>query len=662
MGNNIAVQVEDLHVLQTRPEKQNLKRFKFVVNGQTVRNVETIKKIGEGGVGSVYLVLDVTKKQQYALKVIDRNLNDNRVYQVWEALNLIRAASKSRPLSKIYEAYHYKSQYEQCLYIFMVNYSLYVLTRKHYYKHGGLEKYLEQMKHAGTPIKQDTIQQIAKNIFKALNTLHSAKPRPIIHRDVSIDNILINKIDANSGYIDVVLNDFDTARDISEESLMTMYIGKSNYWAPEVMSGNYSTSADVWSAGVLLFELMTTTRTSKIRSIRDENTAEQVHEFMRKEMNKAGIYSNDMIEIIIRMVTFDASKRPTAAFLYHHFSNNKEGMVLAACEAYDIPYITRTLERCVEMSNQVFAYACQHNDMYLLEVATRTGFATDVVNATQQQTLSRIYNLNLGLYAACKGGQFSMIEYLVQKGANNWDLGMIAGGEYGRMDIVQLMIKYGAKDWNRGLSSACTGGNIEIVKLMIERGADNWKGGMLSACIGGHTQVVELMLQKGANNLRTCMTHACKGGHLKVVQLLMTKGVTNWNEGFRYACFGGHTEIIYLMIKQGANDWNGGLLEACEGGQPEVVEFMLEKGANSIGESICKACLYKQYDVLDVMIHSGCNLNLGLLYACKWGWKDVIEKVLEKGADDINGALSVVEESTAYDEKRKIIDLLESFR
>ncbi len=61
------------------------------------------------------------------------------------------------------------------------------------------------------------------------------------------------------------------------------------------------------------------------------------------------------------------------------------------------------------MNNHIFSYACEHNDMSLVELAAKTGFVTDIINATQQQLLSRVYNLNLGLYAACKGGQFTMI-------------------------------------------------------------------------------------------------------------------------------------------------------------------------------------------------------------------------------------------------------------
>lgn len=104
-------------------------------------------------------------------------------------------------------------------------------------------------------IPQHVVTSIAANLFAALKYLHSRNP-PIIHRDVSGDNLLINNI-LEDGTLDVVLNDFDTTIELHNSGPITENVGKVAYLAPEVMNGVYDVSADIWSAGVLLFELMT---------------------------------------------------------------------------------------------------------------------------------------------------------------------------------------------------------------------------------------------------------------------------------------------------------------------------------------------------------------------------------------------------------------------
>ena len=82
-------------------------------------------------------------------------------------------------------------------------------------------------------IPKSVIENIANDVATALHLLHSKEPRQIIHRDVSLDNCLIkNKIGMD--VIDTVLNDFDTAKTMSNTSIQTKNVGKPSYMAPEV--------------------------------------------------------------------------------------------------------------------------------------------------------------------------------------------------------------------------------------------------------------------------------------------------------------------------------------------------------------------------------------------------------------------------------------------
>merc|ERR1712232_1628 len=100
----------------------------------------------------------------------------------------------------------------------------------------------------GLPLQ--TVAQYSRQIFLALRVLRKLK---IIHSDLKPDNVLmtLNKTEGK-------VCDFGSAMDCNEECLNTPYLQPRYYRAPEVILGNgYDTAIDVWSAGVMLFELVT---------------------------------------------------------------------------------------------------------------------------------------------------------------------------------------------------------------------------------------------------------------------------------------------------------------------------------------------------------------------------------------------------------------------
>lgn len=102
----------------------------------------------------------------------------------------------------------------------------------------------------------------ARIITHVLHALHHAhcfvdrtgKPRPVIHRDVSPDNILLGV----NGMVKVV--DFGVARMANETGFTTTASlqGKYPYMTPEFLEfGHLSPSTDVYAAGICLYELLT---------------------------------------------------------------------------------------------------------------------------------------------------------------------------------------------------------------------------------------------------------------------------------------------------------------------------------------------------------------------------------------------------------------------
>lgn len=82
----------------------------------------------------------------------------------------------------------------------------------------------------------------------------------VIHRDIKLDNILINQISPESGSFKVKIADFGLACFCSANPREKLYekCGTPCYAAPEILRGQgYTVKADMFSLGSLFFNLIT---------------------------------------------------------------------------------------------------------------------------------------------------------------------------------------------------------------------------------------------------------------------------------------------------------------------------------------------------------------------------------------------------------------------
>lgn len=96
------------------------------------------------------------------------------------------------------------------------------------------------------------IKFIIYQIAKALKYMHTGK---VIHRDLKPSNVLVNS------NCSIKLCDFGLVRCLRSEkdqAVMTEGVATRWYRAPEILFGsrNYSTPADIWSFGCILYELL----------------------------------------------------------------------------------------------------------------------------------------------------------------------------------------------------------------------------------------------------------------------------------------------------------------------------------------------------------------------------------------------------------------------
>ena len=101
------------------------------------------------------------------------------------------------------------------------------------------------------PYSEKATAFIMYQIFSALNYCHK---KNIIIRGLTLDNILIS--DKNNGYPIIKLSYFGISKLVEKGSIQKNDIGFSYYLAPEILKKCYNEKCDIWSAGVIMYFLL----------------------------------------------------------------------------------------------------------------------------------------------------------------------------------------------------------------------------------------------------------------------------------------------------------------------------------------------------------------------------------------------------------------------
>ncbi|XP_076464334.1 mitogen-activated protein kinase kinase kinase 11-like [Babylonia areolata] len=112
---------------------------------------------------------------------------------------------------------------------------------------------------SGRRIPPDILVNWAQQIASGMLYLHEQAPLTLIHRDLKSSNILLKEVVDNDNLSNKTLKitDFGLAREVEKTTRMSA-AGTYAWMAPEVIkSSRFSKSSDVWSYGVVLWELLT---------------------------------------------------------------------------------------------------------------------------------------------------------------------------------------------------------------------------------------------------------------------------------------------------------------------------------------------------------------------------------------------------------------------
>ena len=123
---------------------------------------------------------------------------------------------------------------------------------------GDLLTYVRQRR----KLTEDAAKSVFLRLVDGLNYCHA---KSILHRDIKLDNILLNAV----GHIKIC--DFGVSKIVQRGERMTEQCGTPAYIAPEIIRdrGYEGFAADVWSAGVVLFAMLYGTVPFKANNMRD---------------------------------------------------------------------------------------------------------------------------------------------------------------------------------------------------------------------------------------------------------------------------------------------------------------------------------------------------------------------------------------------------------
>ncbi|CAG9762478.1 unnamed protein product [Ceutorhynchus assimilis] len=112
---------------------------------------------------------------------------------------------------------------------------------------------------AGRKIRPDVLVDWAIQIARGMDYLHCRAPISLIHRDLKSSNVLLSEAIENDdlNFKTLKITDFGLAREVYQTTRMSQ-AGTYAWMAPEVIrDSTFSKASDIWSYGVLLWELLT---------------------------------------------------------------------------------------------------------------------------------------------------------------------------------------------------------------------------------------------------------------------------------------------------------------------------------------------------------------------------------------------------------------------
>ena len=276
----------------------------------------TQKLLGVGTYGQVFLVQNKYTKEYFAMKEIPKTaedlLSDN---EIMDEIDILKNLDHP-DIVRITEFYSTENSY------FIIS---------EYCKYGELYDQINN------EFSETQIAVIFRQILSGIVYLHSNN---IIHRDLKLENILINDIEksitTNEDLFLVKIIDFGTAKIFDKNKIPKAVVGSIYYIAPEVLLKKYGKECDMWSLGVILYMFIVGHAPFDGKNNKEimEKIKEGKYLKTEKRWKKASKEVKDLINKLLvlepekRLTAFEALKHPwfrvsNSNILYNNISKEE---------------------------------------------------------------------------------------------------------------------------------------------------------------------------------------------------------------------------------------------------------------------------------------------------------------------------------------------------
>ena len=247
------------------------------------KKYKILSKLGSGSFGKVYLAQNKFTKEKVALKQIKKSnkdlLSDGEIKDEIEILKTLDHPD----IVRIIESFNTKDSY--------------VLVTE--YCEGG--ELFDQVKNQ---LSETQIAVIFKQLLSGLAYLHSHN---IVHRDLKLENILIQDIEKSKTTGEELFNikiiDFGTARIFDNKK--------------EVLKQKYNKECDLWSVGVILY--MFIVGHAPFDGVDDDEITDNIQKGVyRKDDKRWKKASKEVKDLIQKLLVYQPKKRLTALQALKH--------------------------------------------------------------------------------------------------------------------------------------------------------------------------------------------------------------------------------------------------------------------------------------------------------------------------------------------------------
>jgi serine/threonine-protein kinase len=259
--------------------------------GVRIANYEIDRELGRGGMGVVYAARDPRLDRHVALKVLLPEFAADPSYEM-QFLGEARSAAKfSHPnIVTVYEAGRFRGR------LFMA---------MEFVQGEALENYVR----AGTPLSPAKVLDIAHQVTTAVEVMHAAGMH---HSDIKPANLMM------TGGSTVKILDFGLARpatapiDPNEKDRDGDCSGTLAYTPPEMfIQGRSDGRGDIYSLGVVLYELLVGKRAFSARSMADI-MFQIVESRPSRPFSEMAAVPPEMVGLVRRMMAVKPEERPAS--------------------------------------------------------------------------------------------------------------------------------------------------------------------------------------------------------------------------------------------------------------------------------------------------------------------------------------------------------------